>query len=52
MFLADCPRGEQFQSVGCGGARGGGVDVQLQAGLGGQFHGLEVEVELPDDGVP
>ena len=27
----------------------GGVDVEVQAGLGGKLHGLEVEVEPADD---
>ena len=47
-LLADGPGGKQFQSVGSGGGWRCGVDVQLQPGLRGQFHGLEVEVQLAD----
>ena len=34
-----------------GGIRVSGVEVEAQAGLGGEFHGLEVEVEVADGGM-
>jgi hypothetical protein len=35
----------------CRGTRAGGVEVEAQIGLGGKFHGLEVEVEFALPGV-
>jgi hypothetical protein len=51
LLLTGRPGGEQLQGVGGGCAVGRGVDVEQEAGFGGQFERLEVEVELPDDRV-
>jgi aryl-alcohol dehydrogenase-like predicted oxidoreductase len=45
------PAGEKLEAVRGGAALGRGVDEQGEAGLGRKFHGLEVEVEVADDGV-
>jgi hypothetical protein len=45
------PAGKQFQSVGrrCIRVRSG--EVEAQPGLGGEFHSLDIEVELADGGM-
>lgn len=47
-----CPGGEELEPVGgrCVGV--GGVDVESECRLGGQFHGFEIEVEFADGRVP
>ena len=43
--------GEHLEAVGGGGAGGCGVGEQGRAGVGGELHGLEVEVMEADDQV-
>jgi len=50
-FGGGCPACEKGEAVRGGAVLGRGVDEQSEARLGRQFHGLEVEVEIADDGV-
>ena len=45
------PTGEQSEVVGRGAGGFGAVGDDRQAGVGGQFHRVEVEGEFADDGV-
>ena len=45
------PAGQQLEVVGGGAGGGRGVDEQGESGVGGELHGLEIEVQDPDDGM-
>lgn len=51
VVVGGCPGGEEAECVGAGGPGFGGVDDHDEAGVGGEFHGFELQVEVSDDGV-